>query len=291
MRRYGFQVIVTAPLRAGHCTMTGFSKKQLVDDLLALGVRPGSVLAMHSSFKSVGPVQGGPEGVLDALLETLGPEGTLMVPTHTYNYCFWAADPFNPKVTLSRVGLLTNLLWKRKGAFRSLHPTHSVAAIGARAEELTEHHLRSTPLGVGSPWDRLRRAGGDVLMLGTSLDTCTILHLAECMAPALYLPITFLPGESLMSAHYVNKDNIRCYTRLGEIPGCSINFPAAMPSLDRAGHLKRGKVGQAETMLMPGDAGVQEVIERIREQPDLLLCRRPECQICPARRRFIQPNH
>ncbi len=265
-----------------------YTKDDLTQDFLDLGVRPGSVLALHSSFKSVGAVEGSPETVLDALLQALGPEGTLMVPTPTYNMVKWTGKPFVQDTTPSRVGLLTELTRKRPGALRSLHPTHSVAAIGPLARELTENHLASTPLGLGSPWDRLRLAGGDVLMLGTGLDTCTLIHLAESLAPAPYLHITHVSGQSRMAATYRDDDGVTVLVRLSEVPGCSLGFDAAKPVLNAESLLQCSKVSAAETTLMPAREGCDAIVEALRKTPTFLLCEHPRCLICPARRDWAQ---
>jgi aminoglycoside 3-N-acetyltransferase len=55
----------------------------LVEQLRTLGVTPGEVLLVHSSFRALRPVEGGPGGALDALAEALGPEGTLVMPSWT----------------------------------------------------------------------------------------------------------------------------------------------------------------------------------------------------------------
>lgn len=261
-----------------------YTKDDLTQDFLELGVRPGSVLAMHSSFKSLGPVEDGPETVLDALLQALGPEGTLMVPTPTYNMVKWTGEPFVQDSTPSRVGLLTELTRKRPGALRSLHPTHSVTAIGPMARELTENHLASTPLGMGSPWDRLRLADGDVLMLGTRLDTCTLIHLSESLAPAPYLHVTHVAGQSSMAATYRDDDGKTIQVHLSEVPGCSLGFDAAKPVLNAESLLKCSKVGDAETTLMPAREGCAAIVRALRKTPTFLLCEHPRCLICPARR-------
>ena len=246
------------------------------------------MLAMHSSFRSVGPVERGAETLIDSVLDALGPDGTLMVPTHTYNYCLWSTRPYDRDETPSRVGALTELIRRRDGAHRSLHPTHSVAAIGADAAALTQGHLNSSPTGPGCPWDRLRLAGGDVLMLGTRLDTCTIIHLAECLAETPYLDVTFISGERTMTAFYVDGRGVKTYVQLSQIPGCSANFNAVMPLLDAAGLLRRGKVGNSDAMLMPAREGVDTIVAALRERPDMLLCNRPECQLCPHRKQVFR---
>ena len=56
------------------------TKQQIASDLIALGIDPGITVMMHSSLSSLGPVKGGPEAVVDALSEVVGPDGTLLVP-------------------------------------------------------------------------------------------------------------------------------------------------------------------------------------------------------------------
>jgi aminoglycoside 3-N-acetyltransferase len=55
----------------------------LVAELRGIGLAAGDVLLMHSSYRSVGRVAGGPQAVVEALVTVLGPAGTLVVPTHT----------------------------------------------------------------------------------------------------------------------------------------------------------------------------------------------------------------
>ena len=51
----------------------------------ALGVRPGGVLLVHSSLSSMGHVEGGAETAIQALLQALGPMGTLLMPALSYD--------------------------------------------------------------------------------------------------------------------------------------------------------------------------------------------------------------
>src|SRR3954451_5211693 len=59
------------------------TRTSLGDDLRRLGVRPGAVLLVHTSVSALGWVCGGAQAVVEALLDALGPEGTLVVPTPT----------------------------------------------------------------------------------------------------------------------------------------------------------------------------------------------------------------
>ena len=59
------------------------SRADLVRDLKTIGVRRGDHLAVGVAYKRVGSVEGGPGALIDALVEAVGPDGTLMMNTFT----------------------------------------------------------------------------------------------------------------------------------------------------------------------------------------------------------------
>lgn len=153
----------------------------LTKQLATLGVRPGGILLVHSSLRAIGVRD--PEVVLGALLDALGPDGTLMLPALSY-----LQDPIevhDTRTTPSCVGYLAEYFRTRPGTLRSLHPTHSVCAAGPRAEELLADHLEDeTPCGPHSPFRRLIENGGQVAMLGCGLRPFTTMHaIEEYVAP------------------------------------------------------------------------------------------------------------
>jgi aminoglycoside 3-N-acetyltransferase len=153
---------------------------RLVTDLLALGVRPGGVLLVHASLRSLGPVEGGAETVIQALLEALGPHGTLLMPALSYMSVGSAQPVFDVLRTPSCVGALPEYFRVRPGTLRSLHPTHSVCGLGSRAAELLSgHELDHTPCGEHSPFSRLPGADGQILFLGCGLRPNTSMHAVE----------------------------------------------------------------------------------------------------------------
>lgn len=157
-------------------------RKTLVDQLKALGVKPGMNLLTHSALRRVGPVAGGADTVIDALLEVLGPEGTLLMSAVSGN-----VNPdqpvFHVRYTPATVGTLVNVFMDRPGVVRSLHPVHSVAACGSRAEFFTAGHLDArTPWSPDSPYGKLMRNRGFILFLGTNFTCNTCLHALEIEA-------------------------------------------------------------------------------------------------------------
>ena len=158
------------------------TKKKLIADLKRIGVRKGMDLLVHSSLKRTGPVQGGPEAIIDGLLEAIGPRGTLLMPTISGSVT--PTQPvFHVEHTPSSVGYLTNVFRQRKGALRSLHPVHSVAAMGPKAKFYTQGHLAvNTPWSPGSPYGKLMRNNGWILFLGVNLNVNSCFHALEIEA-------------------------------------------------------------------------------------------------------------
>jgi aminoglycoside 3-N-acetyltransferase len=178
------------------------SRSSLAADLRRLGVVPGEVVLVHSSMKALGYVPGGTVAVAQALLDAVGPAGTLVVPTQTGDNSDpvdWSRPPvpeawwpviraetpaFDPALTPGRgMGALTEQLRTWPGALRSDHPTTSFAAVGPRAAEVVAVHDLDSQCGERSPLATLERLGAQVLLLGAGFGSCTSFHLAEYRVP------------------------------------------------------------------------------------------------------------
>jgi len=156
---------------------------RLITAFREAGLAKGDLVLVHSALRTLGPVEGGADTVLDALLEILGPEGTLVLPTHTFRVVTAAQPVFHQLLTPSNVGTLSNVFRLRPGVVRGLHPTHSVAAIGPLAGKLLGGHEReSTPCSAESPYWRLSEWGGKILIIGVGLNCCTLFHACEELA-------------------------------------------------------------------------------------------------------------
>jgi len=161
---------------------------KIADDLRRIGVRQGGVLLVHSSLSSMGHVPGGPETVIQGLLEALGAEGTLLMPALSYEHVTAKQPYFDIRRTPSNVGAIPEAFRRRAGTRRSMHPTHSVCAVGIRTAELLRGHEQdTTPCGQFSPFHKLPTVGGQILMLGCGLLPNTSMHAIEEIAAPPYL--------------------------------------------------------------------------------------------------------
>jgi aminoglycoside 3-N-acetyltransferase len=162
--------------------------ERMAEQLLSLGLRPGGVLLVHSSLRSLGPISGGAETVIEGLLRALGPEGTLLLPAFSYNIVTAAHPFFDLRNTASNVGALPEYFRKRSGTLRSMHPTHSVCAVGKEARSLLANHVQDfTPCGPNSPITLLPGRSGQILMLGCGLGPNTSMHGVEERTEPPYL--------------------------------------------------------------------------------------------------------
>ncbi|MEM9489786.1 MAG: AAC(3) family N-acetyltransferase, partial [Myxococcota bacterium] len=162
--------------------MTEISTDQLVEQLHDLGVRRGTALVVHTSFRAVRPVEGGPLGLIAALRTALGADGTLIMPTMTDGQ-----SVFDPAATPTvDMGITAELFWRQPGVVRSTHPGGSFAAQGRHAELICRPQPLSPPHGPDSPVGRVWDLDGQVLLLGVSHGENTTLHLAEAIAHVPY---------------------------------------------------------------------------------------------------------
>ncbi|NHQ90089.1 AAC(3) family N-acetyltransferase [Janthinobacterium lividum] len=178
---------------APHVTRAG-----LAADLARLGIAHGDMLFIHSSLKSLGYVEGGALGVIGALQDAVGPQGTLLLPTYylpggtVRATCAMPDYVFDPRRHGTHMGRLPEAFLASAGVRRSIHPTHSVSAWGRHAADLTEaHHRAPSIFGMDSPWQRF--IGCDhakVLGLGISMGPVTFYHaLEDAMGDAFPVPV------------------------------------------------------------------------------------------------------
>ncbi|MFJ2833409.1 aminoglycoside N(3)-acetyltransferase [Streptomyces sp. NPDC087263] len=224
--------------------------------LLPLGVRPGETLLAHSSLSSLGWVCGGAVAVVQGLLDALGPDGTLVVPTQSGGLsdpALWSSPPvpeewwpairatmpaYDPLVTPSGgVGVIPETVRTWPGARRSAHPQTSFAAIGPRAAEITEGHATDCRLGERSPLARLETLDARVLLLGAGYDACTAFHLAEYRIPS---PLV-----------QVGRPAAGGWEEVTEVSITSERFDELGSDFERDRPVVRGRVGAADTRLFP----------------------------------------
>ena len=102
------------------------SKSDIEKRLREIGIKEGDKLLVHSSLSSFGYVEGGADTVIDALIESVGFEGTVLVPTLTGSAELSPQNPpvFDVLISPCWTGKILESFRSRKNARRSYHPTH-----------------------------------------------------------------------------------------------------------------------------------------------------------------------
>lgn len=226
-----------------------------------LGIVPGDTILVHSSLKSLGPVPGGIETVIQGLLRAVGSGGTLLVPALS-----WALRPpeaFDPRLTLSNIGAIPEYFRTREGTTRSIHPTHSVCGIGKRTRELLDDHWRdATPCGPQSPFRKITESDAKIVMLGCGLRPNTTMHALEEQVEPPYL---FGPSCVFTITDWTGKTYQKEYRTHG-FAGCMQRYDRAA-EFGAAGFIRRGKVLQAETAVLDAPGLRSAVLSKLRENP------------------------
>lgn len=239
----------------------------LTEQLRALGVPTGAVLLVHTSFSNVGPVPGGPDGFIDALLEVIGPDGTLVMPSWTGE----DDEPFDPEESVApHLGIVAETLRQRPNVVRGGH-VFEVAALGAKAHEVAEVPLVLPPHAPGSGVGRVHDLDGWVLLAGVDHDADTTIHLAELLAGVPYR----------QPKHFTVERNGE-WRRIdyGENDSCCRGFNMAGAWLGSRGLQREGPLGRGRAKLARSRDIVDVVIEELRDDATRFLCAPGTCEAC-----------
>ena len=218
----------------------------LVGQLRALGLRRGDAVMVHAGMRRLGPVEHGAEGLIEALLAVIEPEGTLMMPLGADE-----DEPFDARrtpVDVEDMGILAETFRTYPGVLVSDHPGGRLGAVGKVARGL----LDPTPLhdyhGPGSPLERFYQMAGRVLRLGADPDTVTLTHYAEYLAD--------VPDKVRVRRRYLRADTGEVWIEslddddgIAEWPHGDY-FEQIYLDYRSSGAVKTGMVGRCEAELM-----------------------------------------
>ncbi len=255
--------------------MTPLPIEEVTAQLLALGVKPAGVLLVHTSFRAVRPVEGGPLGLIQALRQALGPEGTLVMPTMTDG-----EGIFDPRSTpTAGMGITAELFWRQPDVRRSTHPGGSFAAVGPHAERICAPQPLAPPHGTESPPGRVHALDGQVLLLGVTHGESTTVHVAESIAKVPY---------AVEHPCVVEIDGRPGTVMIAETDHCCRGFDRLDGWLTERQLQHVGRVGNARAVLADARAIVAVAVEHLTEDPLVFLCSTSEaCEECDAARASI----
>ena len=245
--------------------------KDISNCLKSIGVSEGDICLFHSSFKSLGEVDGGAAAVIKGFDDAVGESGTVVVPT------LCSEDFFNSYNTWhldkkSDVGYLTEYFRKLPDAIRSDHATHSVAARGPLARELTFEHSAYGPhlcpfgeyaFADSSPWMKMYKKNAKIVFVGVTMKYNTMKHLIEAtVTEKLLADIDDLQKRAEMNARLQTFDN--------RWEGVWLYYKSDVMQehLDSLGLVRRAKCGNAELICVDAKTTNDEAIRELLTNPE-----------------------
>ena len=159
--------------------MGNITYADLVEGFKPLSIPEGATVLVHSSMKSFGyHIEGGAKTIIDAIWKVCGDKGNIVMPTLTFPSIDEERPYFDVKTTPSSSGAVTEVFRQLPETKRSVHVVSSAAAMGERAEYITEYH-HDTPCGPASPYQKVIEMDGYVLFIGAKFGSNTLFHVAE----------------------------------------------------------------------------------------------------------------
>ncbi len=241
--------------------------EELVKEFQILGVEAGDVLLVHSSYKSFGGVDGGPQTIIDALLEVLGNEGTLIMPAFNFDFC--KGEPWDVNETPSHMGIITELVRKDPRSRRVFHPIYSFSIIGKYAEFLTKNRYKSS-YERNSVFGKLRELDGKIMVIGLSYnDSMTFFHHVEELEGVDYRYLKTFTGMVTDENGNTREDSFQMLVRDIE-KGVETMVDPMGNLAEQNGVIQGRKIGEADVKLMKANEVYEFTVREMRKDPRLL---------------------
>lgn len=236
------------------------TRTSLVIDFENLGLKKGMTVIVHSSLSSLGWVCGGPVAVIQALMDVVGEEGTIIMPTQTGDNSdpsmwqnpavpesWWETirqemPAYDPAITPTRaMGKIVETFRTFPHVKRSGHPTYSFAAWGKHADYILSEQPLEEGFGPKSPLAKIYDLNGHVLLLGVGHDSNTSLHFAEHSIPN---------REKVNKSAAMVVDGERVWKSYEEILYDSDVFEELGMDFKKSHEVREGVIGSGKTKLM-----------------------------------------
>lgn len=235
------------------------TRELLRTDMRNLGLKRGMTVLVHSSLSSVGWINGGPVAIIQALMDTVTAEGTLIMPAQSADLsdpAEWLNPPipwewwetvrntmpaYEPEITPTYgMGKIAELFRTYPGVLRSDHPNVSFTAWGKQSKDILAKHTIENGLGEGSPLRKLYDSDAHVLFIGTSYETNTCFHLAEYRSGT---------REVIQKGAPILVEGERKWVEYTDIDYDDTEFETIGIAFEQQCSVKKGKIGSADSKL------------------------------------------
>lgn len=253
-----------------------FTKEDLIKDLQNIGIKKGDLLHLKVSLKSIGKIEGGADTLVDALLDVVGEEGTIVSDAFVSVFALPLSDEDAEKIseekTPSYAGAFCNSMIKNPKSFRSKHPIQKFSAIGAMAEELCNNHTDKSG-GYDLLWEMIKLNAKN-LTIGKNVVGVGTTHVAiEHMG--------FKRKEIHVGRNYLAQDGNIKLAKVDWNGGCGVGFLKFIPLYrEIGGMIKEANIGNAHSYFTDMNKSYNTEIQKLKEDPKFFFCNKPDCYSC-----------
>ena len=253
-----------------------FTREDLAKDLRALGLGNGDVLHAKVSLRALGRTVGGAGTLLDAMLDVIGPEGTLVsdsfILSHPLPLTQKQAVTVPGDLAPTYAGAFCRAMIEHPDMVRSQHPVQKGVAIGARAREWMHGHTADSP--AYDPLHKMSLAGAVHISVGKDVVGVGTTHVAQNL---LQLKQKNPPN----GISYRNAEGEIALFEKDWVGGCGDGFPKFFPLYEKdGGILKRGKVGLADSVITDMQKTLDTELKKLAVDPGFFFCDNPACTYC-----------
>ena len=250
---------------------SGVSREDIADAFRRLGIRLGDTIVPHTSIKAIGWVEDGPQAIAEALLRAVGDQGTLAVPTFTFQRPGNSPVPvIDPKTDSCDVGSINATFLRLDGVRRTTAWHHSFAVAGAAQGALCGIDPKISPLCEKGIFARLLELDARILLMGVAYTHCTAGHFVECLCQVPYRQMVPLPAWLRLPDGTLVQKTFDMYVPRTDIPYPPRDFNRAGDQLERLGKVAITTLGNAYLRLFRLRDWVDLILEHYRNGDNLL---------------------
>jgi len=241
---------------------------ELISNFKKLGVVKGDVLLVHSSYKSFGGVEGGPQTVINALKSILTEDGTLIVPTFNYDFC--QGKSYDVKTTPSKMGIITEIVRADPNSKRTLDPVFSFAILGKHRDYLTNLE-NDHSFGANSVFEKLRELDAKIMIIGLAYnESVTFFHHIEETQRCDYRYFKEFRGKIIDYENTERDCKITLFVRDIE-RGVQNSVDTMGLIMEQENIVKKIIIGKSEIKLMKANDVYKRTVAEMKKNPHILI--------------------
>ena len=245
------------------------TREDLAKGFRALGLSGADTVLAQSSFKAFGGVSGGPKTVIEALLEVLGPDGTLAMPTFNWDD-FGGKKLYSKRHTKPQTGVLCEMLMDWPGAYRIYHPIHGFTLVGRRAKELSEKVKNESSFEASSLFGELHRSNAKIMLMGVNYRKgLTFFHYVEEAANVPYRKFIELKGSVEELDGSVHEISMNYFGR--RTKDVKYDIDKVQPFLETSENpvVRVGRIGGSAVKVMHARDVYERIMHALMQNPNL----------------------